>query len=320
MEALAFQGQPDSIKAKYIYHQLYDSIKAIAQTYANLDHYVLQGTVKGSSNSDIYLGAFNIPPGSVKVLAGGQLLQENTDYIIDYNLGTLKIINQAIINSGVPVNVQFENNATYGIQQRSFLGLRLDYIANQHLSFGATMERLAERPFFTKVNYGEDPIRNTMYGVDFSYQNQLPGLTRFINKLPFYNSDAVSSITAYGEAAALKPGHPPQIGKGGNGLIYIDDFEGATSSVDLRFPFIAWALASTPQNNGLFPEGTATDQLVYGKNRAKLAWYNIEPTLQDKSSPNNPLKNNLKELSDPRVRAGLYQRIVSAALQQILQM
>jgi hypothetical protein len=23
-------------------------------------------------------------------------------------------------------------------------------------------------------------------------------------------------------------------------LIYIDDFEGATSSVDLRFPFISW--------------------------------------------------------------------------------
>ena len=39
------------------------------------------------------------------------------------------------------------------------------------------------------------------------------------------------------------------------------------------------------------------------KNRAKIAWYNIEPTLQDKASPNNPLKNNLKELSDPRVRA-----------------
>ncbi|MEP6465760.1 MAG: cell surface protein SprA [Parafilimonas sp.] len=302
LENLAFQGVNDTTKAKYVYHQLYDSIKAIAQTYANVNHYVLQGTVKGSSNSDIYLGAFNIPQGSVTVTAGGQVLQENTDYIIDYNLGTLKIINQAIINSGIPVDVQFENNATFGVQQRSFLGVRLDYIANQHLSLGATMERLAERPFFTKVNYGEDPIRNTMYGADFSYQNQLPGLTRLINKLPFYNSDAPSSISAYGEAAALKPGHPPQIGKGSEGLIYIDDFEGATSSVDLRFPFISWALASTPQGNGLFPEGTLTDNLDYGKNRAKLAWYNIEPTLQDRTSTNNPLRGNLKELSDPRVR------------------
>ncbi|MEO8710778.1 MAG: cell surface protein SprA [Parafilimonas sp.] len=299
LKALAFQGEPDTIVQKYVFQQLYDSIKAIAQTYANLNHYELQGTVKGSSNTDIYLGAFNIPPGSVTVTAGGQVLQENTDYIIDYNLGTLKVINQAIINSGIPVNVQFENNATFGIQQRSFLGLRLDYIANQHFSIGGTLERLAERPFFTKVNYGEDPIRNTMYGVDFNYQNELPGLTRFINKLPFYNSEAPSSINAYGEAAALRPGHPPQIGKGNEGLIYIDDFEGATSSVDLRFPFIAWALASTPSS---FPESNKINDLDYGKNRAKLAWYNIEPTLQDKSSPNNPIRGNLKELSDPRVR------------------
>lgn len=299
---LAFQGvNPDTVK-QYVYYQLYDSIKAIAQTYANLDRYVLQGTVKGSSNTDIYLGAFNIPQGSVTVTAGGQVLQENTDYIIDYNLGTLKIINQAIINSGIPVNVQFENNANFGIQQRSFLGLRLDYVANEHLSIGGTIERLSERPYFTKVNYGEDPIRNTMYGVDFSYQNELPGLTRFINKLPFYNSDAPSSINAYGEAALLKPGHPPQIGKGASGLIYIDDFEGATSSVDLRFPFISWALASTPAGNGLFPEATLTNNLEYNHNRAKLAWYNIEPTLQDKSSTNNPLRSDLKELSDPRVR------------------
>ncbi|MBV9961989.1 MAG: cell surface protein SprA [Parafilimonas sp.] len=302
LASLAFQGVNQDTVKSYVYYQLYDSIKAIAQTYANLNHYILQGTVKGSSNSDIYLGAFNIPQGSVTVTAGGQILQENTDYIIDYNLGTLKVINQAIINSGIPVDVQFENNATFGIQQRSFLGLRLDYIANEHLSLGGTIERLAERPYFTKVNYNEDPIRNTMYGVDFNYQNQLPGLTRLINKLPFYNSDASSSITAYGEAAVLKPGHPPQIGKGDQGLIYIDDFEGATSSVDLRFPFISWALASTPQYNGLFPEGTYTDSLPYNYNRAKLAWYNIEPTLQDKSSPNNPLRGNLKELSDPRVR------------------
>ena len=200
------QDRSHDIKDKYIYYQLYDSIKAIAQTYANLDRYYIQGTVKGSSTTDIYLGGFNIPPGSVSVTAGGQVLQENIDYMIDYNLGTLKIINQAIINSGVPVNVQFENNASFGIQQRSFMGLRFDYLANKKLSLGATMQRLTERPFFTKVNYGEDPIQNTMYGVDFNYHSDWPGLTRLLNKLPFYDSKTVSTINAYGEAAVLKPG------------------------------------------------------------------------------------------------------------------
>jgi len=303
LDTLAFAGTDPSLRDKYIYNQLYDSIKAIAQTYANLDHYIVQGTVKGASNSEVYLGGFNIPPGSVTVTAGGQPLIENQDYLIDYNLGTLKVINQAILNSGVPVNVQFENNASFGIQQRSFFGLRADYTVNKKLSLGATMERLSERPFFTKEDYGEDPIRNTMYGLDFNYRSTLPGLTRLLDKLPFYTTTAPSTINAYGEFAALKPGHAPQIGAGGNGLIYIDDFEGSSSSVDLRFPFVSWALASTPAGNNLFPEATLQDSVAYGYNRAKLAWYNIEPILQDKTSTQNPLRDNHNELSDPRVRA-----------------
>ncbi len=303
LAAVAFTGMPDSIINKYVYNQLYDSIKAIAQTYANLDHYAVQGTVKGSSNAEVSLGGFNIPQGSVIVTAGGQTLQENVDYIIDYNLGTLKVINQAILNSGVPVNVQFENNATAGIQQRSFFGLRADYTVNKKLSIGATMEKLSERPFFTKEDYGQDPINNAMYGVDFNYHSNLPGVTRALNKLPFYTTSTPSSITAYGEAAVLKPGHAPQIGAGQNGVIYIDDFEGSSSSVDLRFPFVSWALASTPAGNGLFPEATLNDSIAYGQNRAKLAFYNIEPILQDKTSTNNPLRNDLNELSDPRVRS-----------------
>src|SRR5207249_369557 len=132
----------------------------------------------------------------------------------------------------------------------------------------ATIERLTERPFFTKVNYSEDPIRNTMYGLDVNYNTQSRQLTRWLNRLPFYNSTEPSSITAYGETAVLQPGHPRQIGKGNSGTIYIDDFEGSASNIDLRYPITNWALASTPQGNGLFPEATLTDALEYGYNRA----------------------------------------------------
>jgi cell surface protein SprA len=295
LEKLAYNSAPAvAFKNKYLFKQLYDSIKAIAQTFANLDRFTMQGQAKGSGGSEIYLNAANIPQGSVKVTAGGQTLIENADYVIDYNVGSLKILNQAILNSGVAVNVSYENNAGFGIQQRGFMGLRLDYLASKKLSLGATYERLNERPFFTKMNYGEDPIRNSMYGVDFNFKSNWPGLTRALNKLPFYNTKAMSTITAYGEGA--------QIGTGGNGLIYLDDFEGARSNIDLRFPLVSWALASTPANNGKFPEANLSDSVDYGKNRAKLAWYNIEPNMQDKNSPTNPLRGNLNELSDPRVR------------------
>jgi cell surface protein SprA len=299
--------------ADSLYYPLYDSIKAIAQQqFPNLDRFVLQGTAKTTSTSDISIG-YNIPPGSVSVTAGGRQLTENIDYTINYDLGTIKIINQAIINAGIPVQVNYENNASFGLQQKSYMGLRLDYLAKntakEQLSLGATMVRLSERPFFTKVDYGEDPIRNTMYGLDASYRRDMPRLTKVLNKLPFYSSTAPSSVNAYGEAAFLKPGHAPQIGKGNNGVVYIDNFEGSKSDIDLRFPPISWALASTPHGasdkNGtlLFPEADSSNSLVYGKNRAQIAWYQIEPTLQDPKNINNPLKGNEAFLSDPRTRA-----------------
>ena len=303
LDTLAFSAVPAAIKRKYVYYQLYDSIKAIAQTYANLNRFIMQGQVKGSAGgSEIYLNTFNIPQGSVAVTAGGQVLREGSDFIVDYNLGTVKIINQGILSSSVPVSVSFENNIGFGVQQRGFTGLRLDYIVNKKLSIGTGLVKLGERPFFTKMGYGDDPIKNTMYGIDFSYRSELPGLSRLLNHLPFYNSKAKSSINAYGEAAYLQPGHPSQIGKGEQGLIFIDDFEGTRATIDLRFPFVSWAMASTPQGNPKFPESILTDSIDYNKNRAKVSWYNIEPNLQDKNSPNNPLRRNLAELSDPRVR------------------
>jgi cell surface protein SprA len=302
LDALAYTGVAPAIRDKYVFFQLYDSIKAIAQTYANLDRFIAQGQVKGSGGSEIYLGAFNVPQGSVTVTAGGQVLREGADFTVDYNLGSVKILNQAILSSGLPVNVQFENNAGFGIQQRSFLGLRFDYLVSKKLTVGGSMVRLRERPFFTKMNYGEDPISNTMYGIDFSYRSPLPGLTRLLDKLPFYSTKVMSNITAYGEAAILKPGHPNQIGKGDEGLIFIDDFEGTRSSLDMRFPFVSWVLASTPKKPTEFPEADSINSLKYNFNRAKLAWYQIEPILQDKTSSTNPLRGNVTELSDPRIR------------------
>lgn len=317
LDSLAFQGASQDLKNKYVFYQLYDTIKAVAQTFANVDRYILNGQAKGQSTSSLSLNAYNVPPGSVVVTAGGQTLKENVDYVVDYNLGQVQIINQAIINSGVPVNVSFENNANFGLQQRSFMGLRLDYLAKntatESLNIGATMERLNERPFFSKTDYGEDPIRNTMYGADVNYRGQAPQLTRLLDKLPFYTTKEMSTINAYGEAAILRPGHPSQIGSGTAGAVYIDDFEGSTSSIDLRFPLTSWTLASTPNGtNGqypsLFPEGALNDSLDYGFNRAKLAWYNIEPTLQDPGSTDNPDRYE-KVLLDPRVGPILTQQL-----------
>ncbi len=183
----------------------------------------------------------------------------------------------------------YEDNATFGFQQQNFMGLHLDYYANPKLTVGATAMRLTERPFTQKTSFGEDPIRNTVLGADVAYQSESPGLTRLLDKLPIYSTTAPSFVNATAEVASLLPGHPKQINTldGGGGSVYIDDFEGTRSSYDLKYPAAAWSLASTPVNardragNILFPEAVDNNQLSNGFNRARLAWYQIEPTLVD---------------------------------------
>lgn len=317
LAAAIYQNIPANARDT-LFYTLYDSLQWVAQQSPQLDRFELKGSFKGTSSNSVSLGAFNIPPGSVVVTSGGTALKENVDYIVDYNLGQVKIVNQAILNSGIPVNVQYENNGTYGLQQRNFMGLRLDYQAinkaNKQLALGGTFVKLSERPYYTKVQYGEDPIDNAMVGVDANYKSDFPRMTKWLNSL--YSTTAPSSIAAHGEVAHLMPGHPAQIGKGTSGAVYIDDFEASSSGEDMRFPFTSWAAASTPYGATdyltgavLFPEAALEDNLDYGKNRARLAWYNIETTLQDPNSPDNPLKGNLNALSDPRVRPLSYQEL-----------
>lgn len=280
-----------NLERKYIYGILYDSTKTVARQFQQQNRYVIKGTYKSSSSSEIFLGGFNIPQNSVVVTAGGQRLVENTDYQIDYGLGRLKILNTGILNSGIPINVQYEDNATFGFQQQNFLGTRLDYFINDNLTIGGTYMRLTERPFTQKTNFGEDPIKNTVLGLDANYQAETPGVTRALDKLPIFSTSAPSFLNVSGEVASLLPSHPKQIDVlDPEGSVYIDDFEGTRSSYDLKFPANSWTLASTPvgatdrSGSILFPESVDNNNLNYGKNRARMAWYFLEPSLVDPNS------------------------------------
>jgi len=265
-------------EARYVYDILYDSTVVRAREYPEFNRFIIRGSYKSSVSNEISLGAFNVPRGSVRVSAGGQILREGTDYEINYGIGKITILNDAYLNSGVPVRVSFEDNAVFGLQNRSMLGLRADYEFNKKLSLGATYLHLFERPFTQKVNVGDDPINNRIYGVDLVYGDDAPWLTRFVDKIPGLSTKEMSTINFTAEAAVLKPGHSKAIDiqQGEGGTVYVDDFEGSSSGFDLKTPINAWALASTPQNNPLFPESDAGNDPIINVNRALLNWYRID--------------------------------------------
>ncbi len=286
-------GDP-AIAQRFTYQQLYDSTIFNAKEFPEKNRFIIQGSYKSTVQSEISLGAFNIPPGSVSVTAGGALLVEGRDYEVDYSTGRVRILNDAILGSGVPVNVNFEDNAVFGLQQQTMLGLRADYEVNKNLSLGATYLQLFERPFTQKVNIGEDPINNRIYGADLTFNKESGWLTRMIDKLPLLSTSAPSSVSLTAETAYLRPGHSRAVNQSradDGGIVYVDDFEGTASPVDLTTPVNFWYLSSVPHNdaqnnNPLFPESREIG-LVTGANRAMLNWYRTDPAARQAGALDN---------------------------------
>ena len=269
------QFSNSTIGEKYAYQALYDSTLTVAQQYPEKNKFRLKGTYQSSSGAEIRLNAMNVPEGSVTVTAGSQKLVENQDYTVDYMLGRVTIINEGILNSGVPIKISLENNSMFGIQNKTLIGLHADYEINKDFMLGATMLRLTERPYTQKINNGEEPISNTIWGVDGNYQTEAPWLTKVVDWLPLIETKAKSRLIATAEFAHLIPGHHSAVGE--EGVSYIDDFESSRTSIDIK-NMGAWKLASIPEKQlDIFDNSNLNDSLIIGFKRAKLAWYTIDP-------------------------------------------
>lgn len=277
----------EELANKYCFDSLYTLTKSQAEQYPNQNKFYLEGRYKSSSGSEISLGSMNVPQGSVRVMAGGITLTEGTDYTVDYAMGRVRIINQGYLNSGTPITVSTEANSVFSAVTKRMFGVRANYEINKDFMLGATFMNLHESPITQKVNYGEEPTSNTIWGFDVNYRKEIPWLTKLVDLLPFYQTKAPSILNFSGEFAHFIPGNPRVIGK--TGTAYIDDFESAKRSYDLK-AVSSWFLASTPQDYNtaqpLFPETRKDLGLTYGFNRAKLAWYYIDDNFY-RSPPSN---------------------------------
>ncbi len=285
-----------TLAKKYVYQALYDSTLTVAQQYPELNKFRLKGTYQSSSGAEIRLNAMNVPEGSVTVTAGSQKLTENQDYTVDYMLGRVTIINEGILNSGVPIKISLENNSLFGIQNKTLVGLHADYEINKDFLIGATMLNLTERPYTTKINTGEEPISNTIWGLDGNYQTEVPWLTRAVDWLPLLETKAKSRLIATAEFAHLIPGHHSAVGD--KGVSYIDDFESSRTSIDIK-NMGAWRMASIPEKQeDIFENSAVNDNLSLGYKRAKLAWYTIDPLFFRSTSITPPNVNKTITLAN----------------------
>ncbi|MFK7953847.1 MAG: cell surface protein SprA, partial [Ekhidna sp.] len=191
---------------KYVYDELYEDTQAQAELNATKNKFVIIGKLTAGSASEIRLPGINIAEGSVVVTAGGQLLAENIDYSVDYNLGVVRILNDGILSSGKSLNVSYEKADLFNFQTRTLSGTRFDYRFNDNFNIGATLLHLNERPGgISRFAVGNEPTSNTKYGLDINYQSESRLLTKMVDALPLVSTKAPSRVTFNAEFAQLRP-------------------------------------------------------------------------------------------------------------------
>ncbi|SOS76000.1 cell surface protein SprA [Tenacibaculum piscium] len=293
-----------SDQEKYLFEELYLTTKIQAKNeYQNKDKFFLKGYFKAKTTSGISLGGFNIPRGSVTVTAGGRQLVEGVDYVVDYQLGRVQILDPGLEASGIPINATTESNNLFSQQRKTFIGVDVTHQFSEKFSLGGTYLNVSEKPITPKVNFGGEPINNTMLGLNLAYASEVPFLTKLANKLPFVETDVPSNVSVRADMAYLIPGSPSGINVDGTATSYLDDFEASQIPINLGSPQ-QWFLASTPESQGL--NGGSGD-LSYNYKRGKIAWYNVDQLFYGGS--NKPSNIDQNELSRNEVRQIRYNEL-----------
>ena len=263
------------LSRKYAYRELYTQTQSDAQQRQEKDKFFLRGRFQATSSDEINLPGIGIAQGSVRVFSGSTLLEEGRDYQVFYDQSKVKVLNPSYLNSANELRIEFEKNALVQVQPRKLLGARFDYKLSPDVNFGATVLHLLENqaPGINRVNIGDEPGNNTIYGFDVNARRDSRALTKYLDLLPLISTKEPSSVAFSGEIAQLVPGKS-KLGRGENGVSYIDDFENARTPYSLGGISSAttWRLASTPLT---VPGGEKTD-ISYSFNRAKLAWYTVD--------------------------------------------
>lgn len=305
------------LKEKYVFDTLYRTTKADAQLVSRLDKFFIKGSLQSGSASEINLNAFQVAEGSVVVTAGGTPLTDGQDYTVDYSQGKVTIINPSILNSGKKIRVSYEKADLFNFQARNLLGARLDYVYNDKTNIGLTLMHLNERPQITRVGIGNEPVSNTMWGLDVNYSEDSRFLTKMVDALPFIDTKAPSKLTFSGEFAQLIPGTSNKVN--GEGTSYIDDFEATVTPFSLG-NVQSWKLGATPRtdNNQFDLSNQTPDRLGVNYRRAKIAWYTVDNVFYRSSGRSRPANILAEDLENHYVRSIGQNEVIKRDAQQII--
>lgn len=265
-----------SIPNSFAYQLVYDTTKTFARRNNLKDKWLMTGKFSGDVTS-IYRLGFNVVENSVRILLDGRELINGVDYIVDYTIGQLTIRNDAALVPGAKLIITYEQNDLFQLASKTLLGARGIINISDKSKLGFTVLNLNQQTLSQKVRIGEEPLSNTIYGIDFKTSTNLPFLTKALDKI--ISTKEMSTLTFTGEYAYMNPDPNTKKsvipGDDGKSIAYIDDFEGAKRIIPIGVNYTGWKDISVPDRLPLLSGLTKQDLMNF---KGKSFWFSITPS------------------------------------------
>ena len=271
-----FTENEQSLVNRYVFDELYDETQNDARQNTTKNKFVLVGRIQGQPSNVLHIQALHIAENSVIVRIGNTTLVENRDYTVNYLAKTVTINNLGLLRSNEIIAVEYEQGDVFSVRNRILFGFEAVYNLTKEISFSGTFLHLSERPSIntTRVTIGNEPTKNTIFGLKGNYVSESLLLTRIIDRLPLLSTKAVSKFNIQAEAAHLVPGLG-NLSRRAKGISYIDDFETTEMIIPLS-GLTSWQHGSTPTSFLEQVPSNLRNDLPSNYNRAKISWYTID--------------------------------------------
>ena len=220
-----------------------------------------------NQSSTINLG-FMIVDGSEQVYKGGVPLKRGIDYQVDYFSGTIMLSDD--VDPNADIRVIFDRHQITTFDKKTILGVRSQMDFGKNSFIGGTALYYNQSVMNEKVEVGYEPMSNFIWGLNGRYQQDLPGLTRTLDRLPIIETEKLSTFSFEGEFAQILPNPNPINNRATgdpNGVAFIDDFEGSKRTTSIPILRRFWKEASAPIDY-------KTGKVFTQRNRGRTNWFN----------------------------------------------
>ncbi len=222
---------------------------------------------------------YEIPANAERVMV--YLNEELQDSTLDYYINRVEnyVEFRKPILPSHKVRIKIEHSPWFSMAQKSLVGVRGTLRPFGDAVLGSSFLYRTESYPVEHIRLREEPFSRTVWEVDLNYPQDLPFVTKSIDRLPFVQTEAASRLLISCEGAYSFSNLNTK------GEVYLDDLESNTIvSKDFSIGRNAWVLASRPA-------GKDTSAFA----RQRLIWYNPrtnQERLLDRDIYQNPLEPN----------------------------